>query len=89
MRFSTRTGTAIADILGGVKCLYRNFKWITREKQYKFRSKKIDIALVDSVVSSMETIMQIYLVETESQLEPVTDMNSYILMTHLKQKTAG
>jgi len=58
----TRTGTAIADILAALNsCIgilaalkYRN---ATGEGQ------KVDVALLDSVVSAMETLTQIYIVE--------------------------
>ena len=58
----TRTGTAIADVLGGLcACIgiLTSLLAIRRGKP----GQKVDISLVDSVVSAMETIIQIYLVE--------------------------
>jgi crotonobetainyl-CoA:carnitine CoA-transferase CaiB-like acyl-CoA transferase len=58
----TRTGTAIADILGGLNACIGILSGLLGRNNIN-SGQKIDIALVDSVVSSMETIMQIYLVE--------------------------
>lgn len=59
---ATRTGTAMGDVLGGLSCAIGilaalNARAITGEGQ------KVDIALVDSVVASLEIINMIYLVE--------------------------
>lgn len=58
----TRTGTAIADVLGGLSAcigILTSLLAITNGKP----GQKVDISLVDSVVSAMETIIQISLVE--------------------------
>lgn len=57
----TRTGTAIGDVLAGLSiCIgvlaAYNYKQLTGKGQ------KVDVALVDSVVSSLEIINQIYIV---------------------------
>ena len=57
---ATRTGTAMADILAGLSVTIG----VLGALNYKFKTgigQKIDVALVDSVVSSMEIITQIYL----------------------------
>lgn len=56
----TRTGTAMGDVLGGLSCAIGilaavNARRLTGEGQ------KVDVALVDSVVASLEIITQIYL----------------------------
>ena len=58
---STRTGTAMADVLAGLSVTIG----VLGALNYKNKTgigQKVDIALVDSVVSSMEIITQIYLV---------------------------
>lgn len=58
----TRTGTAIADILGGLfACIGILSAFIARKGIHS--GQKIDVSLVDSVVSAMETLIQIYLVK--------------------------
>jgi formyl-CoA transferase len=58
----TRTGTAIADVLGGLcTCVGILSGLLARHNNHA--GQKIDIALVDSVVSAMETLIQIYLVD--------------------------
>lgn len=58
----TRTGTAIADVLAGLcACVGILSGLLARHNGHA--GQKIDIALVDSVVSAIETIIQIYLVE--------------------------
>jgi formyl-CoA transferase len=58
----TRTGTAIADILAGLfTCIGILSALAARSKIG--RGQHVDVSLVDSVVSAMETIIQIYLVE--------------------------
>jgi formyl-CoA transferase len=58
----TRTGTAIADVLTGLcACVGILSGLLARHNGHA--EQKIDIALVDSVVSAMETLIQIYLVE--------------------------
>lgn len=58
----TRTGTAIADVLGGL-CTCVGILGGLLARQNGHAGQKVDVALVDSVVSAMETIIQIYLVE--------------------------
>jgi formyl-CoA transferase len=58
----TRTGTAIADVLGGL-CACIGILTSLLAKRNGKPGQKVDISLVDSVVSAMETIIQIYLVE--------------------------
>lgn len=58
----TRTGTAIADVLGGLCACIGILTSLLARRNGK-PGQKVDIALVDSVVSAMETIIQIYLVE--------------------------
>jgi crotonobetainyl-CoA:carnitine CoA-transferase CaiB-like acyl-CoA transferase len=58
----TRTGTAMGDILAGLNCCVGILAALqSRERTGK--GQYIDVSLVDSVVSSMETIIQLYLVE--------------------------
>jgi CoA:oxalate CoA-transferase len=58
----TRTGTAIADVLAGLNACVGILAGLLAVRNGR-TGQKIDIALVDSVVSAMETIIQIYLVE--------------------------
>jgi len=58
----TRTGTAIGDILAGL-CTCIGILSSLVYVQNGGTGQKVDISLVDSVVSAMETIIQIYLVE--------------------------
>ncbi len=58
----TRTGTAIADVLAGLSACIGILDQPARRPHGR-PGQKVDIALVDSVVSAMETIIQIYLVE--------------------------
>ena len=58
----TRTGTAIADVLGGLCACIGILTSLLAIHNGK-PGQKVDISLVDSVVSAMETIIQIYLVE--------------------------
>ena len=58
----TRTGTAIADVLGGLCACIGILTSLLAIRNGK-PGQKVDISLVDSVVSAMETIIQIYLVE--------------------------
>ncbi len=58
----SRTGTAIADILAGL-CACIGILSSLIAARNGGSGQKVDIALVDSVVSAMETIIQIYLVE--------------------------
>ena len=58
----TRTGTAIADVLAGLNACVGILAGLMSVRNGG-TGQKVDIALVDSVVSAMETIIQIYLVE--------------------------
>ena len=56
----TRTGTAISDVMGGVSCCVGILgAYINRLKTGQ--GEKVDVALVDSMVSSLEIINMIYL----------------------------
>jgi len=69
----TRTGTAIADVLGGL-CACIGILSSLIANRSGGPGQKVDISLVDSVVSAMETIIQIYLVEKR---EPQRTGNRY------------
>jgi crotonobetainyl-CoA:carnitine CoA-transferase CaiB-like acyl-CoA transferase len=57
----TRSGTAIGDVMGGVSLAVGVLAaYISRQKTGD--GQKVDVALVDSVVSALEIINQIYLV---------------------------
>jgi formyl-CoA transferase len=58
----TRTGTAIADVLAGLTACIGVLTSLLVVRNGR-QGQKVDIALVDSVVSAMQTIIQIYLVE--------------------------
>jgi crotonobetainyl-CoA:carnitine CoA-transferase CaiB-like acyl-CoA transferase len=58
----TRTGTAIADVLAGLNACVGILAGLLAVRNGR-PGQKVDIALVDSVVSAMETIIQIYVVE--------------------------
>ncbi len=58
----TRTGTAIADVLAGLSACIGILTSLLAVRNGR-PGQKVDIALVDSVVSAMETIIQIFLVE--------------------------
>ena len=58
----TRTGTAIADVLGGLSACIGILTSLLAVRDGR-SGQKVDISLVDSVVSAMETIIQIYLIE--------------------------
>lgn len=56
----TRTGTAISDVMGGISCCVGVLgAYINRLKTGE--GEKVDISLVDSMVSSLEIINMIYL----------------------------
>ena len=56
----TRTGTAMADVMGGISCAVGILAaYINRLKTGE--GEKVDVALVDSMVSSLEIINMIYL----------------------------
>ncbi|RAI35041.1 CaiB/BaiF CoA transferase family protein [Rhodoplanes serenus] len=56
----TRTGTAIGDVLAGLSVTIGILAAL-RHRDQTGEGQKVDIALVDSVVASMEIITQIYL----------------------------
>jgi formyl-CoA transferase len=58
----TRTGTAIADILAALFCTIGILSAL-QARSLHGKGQKVDIALVDSVVSAIGTILQIYMVE--------------------------
>ncbi|MDU4959494.1 MAG: CoA transferase [Sporomusaceae bacterium] len=58
----TRSGTAMGDILGGLNCCIGILAAL-KGRDVTGRGQSVDVSLVDSVVSAMETIIQIYLVE--------------------------
>lgn len=56
----TRTGTAISDVMGGVSCCVGVLAaYVNRLKTGE--GEKVDVSLVDSMVSSLEIINMIYL----------------------------
>jgi formyl-CoA transferase len=56
----TRTGTAIGDVLGGLSVAVGILAAL-RHRDQTGLGQKVDVALVDSVVASLEIITQIYL----------------------------
>ncbi|MEL7647612.1 MAG: CoA transferase [Sedimentibacter sp.] len=56
----TRTGTAMGDVLGGLGCTIGVLAAVVN-KIKTGEGQKVDVSLVDSVVSSLEIITQIYL----------------------------
>jgi formyl-CoA transferase len=58
----TRTGTAMGDILAGLNCCIGILAAL-KARERTGLGQQVDVSLVDSVVSSMETIIQLYLVE--------------------------
>ena len=58
----TRSGTAMGDILGGLNCCIGILAAL-KGRDITGQGQSVDVSLVDSVVSAMETIIQIYLVE--------------------------
>jgi formyl-CoA transferase len=56
----TRSGTAIADVLGGLSATVGVLAAYVHMRETGV-GQKVDVALVDSVVSSLEIIIQIYL----------------------------
>lgn len=57
----TRTSTAIGDVLGGLNCAVGILAAYTNRLKTG-KGEKVDIALVDSVVSGLEVLTQIYLI---------------------------
>lgn len=58
---ATRTGTAMGDVLAGLSITIGILAAL-RGREATKKGQKVDVALVDSVVSSLEIINQIYLV---------------------------
>lgn len=58
----TRTGTPMGDVLGGLNLAIGVLAALNRQKETG-KGEKVDISLVDSVVSSMQNINMIYLTE--------------------------
>ncbi|MCX5820445.1 MAG: CoA transferase [Deltaproteobacteria bacterium] len=58
----TRTGTAMADIVAGLNACIGILAAL-KGRERTGLGERIDVALVDSMVSAMETVIQIYLVE--------------------------
>ena len=58
----TRTGTAMADIVAGLNACIGILASL-RGRERTGLGERIDVSLVDSMVSAMETVIQIYLVE--------------------------
>jgi crotonobetainyl-CoA:carnitine CoA-transferase CaiB-like acyl-CoA transferase len=58
----TRTGTAMADIVAGLNACIGILAAL-KGRENTGMGERIDVALVDSMVSAMETVIQIYLVE--------------------------
>lgn len=58
----TRAGTAIGDILGGLNCCIGILAAL-KSRDTTGKGQQVDVALVDSVVSAMQIIIQIYLSE--------------------------
>ncbi|OPL09478.1 MAG: carnitine dehydratase [delta proteobacterium ML8_F1] len=58
----TRTGTAMGDILAGLSVTIGILAALNSRNQTG-KGQKVDVALVDSVVASLEIINQIYLIE--------------------------
>ena len=58
----TRSGTAMGDILAGLNCCIGILAAL-KGRDVTGKGQSVDVSLVDSVVSAMETIIQIYLVE--------------------------
>lgn len=56
----TRTGTAIADVMGGISCCVGILAALVN-KTRTGEGEKVDVSLVDSMVSSLEIINMIYL----------------------------
>lgn len=56
----TRSGTAISDVLAGLNCAIGVLGAYIRSQKSGY-GQKVDVSLVDSVVSSLEIIIQIYL----------------------------
>jgi len=58
----TRTGTAIADVLAGLNCCIGILAAL-RARGLSGKGQRVDVSLVDSVVSSLESLIMLYTVE--------------------------
>lgn len=58
----TRSGTAMGDVLAGLYCCIGILAAL-KGRDVTGKGQSVDVSLVDSVVSAMETIIQLYLVE--------------------------
>ncbi len=58
----TRSGTAMGDVLAGLNCCIGILAAL-QGRSVAGKGQSVDVSLVDSVVSAMETIVEIYLVE--------------------------
>ena len=58
----TRSGTAMGDVLAGLFCCIGILAAL-KGRDVTGKGQSVDVALVDSVVSAMETIVQLFLVE--------------------------
>lgn len=78
----TRVGTAMGDLLGGLNLTIGVLAALNRQR-ITGKGEKVDVALVDSVVSSMQTIINLYLVEGRvpqrigNRYEPVYPYDSF------------
>jgi formyl-CoA transferase len=78
----TRTGTAMADIVAGLNACIGILASL-RGRERTGQGERIDVSLVDSMVSAMETVIQIYLVEGRipqrvgNRYEFIAPYNSY------------
>jgi formyl-CoA transferase len=61
----TRTGTAMADVLAGLSVTIGVLAAL-KSRESTGKGQKVDVALVDSVVASLEIINQIYLITGEN-----------------------
>jgi crotonobetainyl-CoA:carnitine CoA-transferase CaiB-like acyl-CoA transferase len=59
---ATRTGTAMGDVLGGLSCAIGILAAV-HNRSITGEGQKVDVALVDSAVASLEIINMIYLTE--------------------------
>ncbi len=59
---ATRTGTAMGDVLGGLSCAIGILAAV-HDRSITGEGQKVDVALVDSAVASLEIINMIYLTE--------------------------
>ena len=84
----TRTGTAMADVLAGLNTCIGVLASL-RGREQTGQGERVDVALVDSVVSAMETILQIYLVRTDARHGSAIVTNSWPLTILFPPPTGG